>query len=83
MPMLISLNIGFAVFNLLPLPPLDGFHLVTSSFANKNFRIVEFLQRYGYIILIVLLLSGVLTNVLGMVSGGLLTLYGKFFSLFV
>lgn len=83
MSMLISLNIGFAIFNILPLPPLDGFHLVTSLLVKKNLKVVDFLQRYGFIILIVLLLSGVLTSALGIVSGALLKLYGKFFSLFI
>ncbi len=81
--MLVSLNVQFAVFNILPLPPLDGFHLVT-SFSTKNFfKIVRFLQKYGYILLVILLLTGVLPYVTGLVSDLLLDLYSKFYGLFV
>ena len=36
--MLFSLNICFAVFNILPIPPLDGFHVATSLFCQKELQ---------------------------------------------
>ena len=60
---IISINLGLGIFNLIPIPPLDGFHVINSIFIRKSFKVVEFLQRYGFIILIVLLASGVLTNI--------------------
>ena len=79
----IRLNITFAVFNLLPVPPLDGFHIVSSIFVRKNFRVVEFLQRFGFIILIALLYFNALDWLFNGVYNGLLSLYGAFFSLFI
>lgn len=81
--MLFSLNICFAVFNILPIPPLDGFHVVTSLFVRKNYRVVEVLQRYGFIILILLLASGFLTGLLNIVTTWLEGIYSSFFLLFL
>ncbi len=53
-----SVNISLAIFNVLPIPPLDGFHVVTSLFVRKSYKVVEFLQRYGYWILLILLFTG-------------------------
>lgn len=81
--MLFSLNICFAVFNILPIPPLDGFHVVTSLFVRKNYRVVEVLQRYGFIILILLLASGFLTGLLNIITTWLEGIYSSFFLLFL
>ena len=81
--MLFSLNICFAVFNILPIPPLDGFHVVTSLFVRKSYRVVEVLQRYGFIILILLLASGFLTGLLNIVTTWLEGVYSSFFLLFL
>lgn len=81
--MLFSLNICFAVFNILPIPPLDGFHVATSLFVRKNYRVVEVLQRYGFIILILLLASGFLTGLLNIVTTWLEGIYSSFFLLFL
>ena len=80
---LISLNLNFALFNILPIPPLDGFHVVTSLFIKKHYFIVDFLQKYGYFLLIILVFSGVLNVVLGWATSGLYSLFLDFFRLFV
>lgn len=82
MSMLIGLNISFAIFNIIPLPPLDGFHVVTSIFVKKQFKVVAFLQQYGQWILLALVISGVAGEVLSFVAGGILDLFFGFFSLF-
>ncbi len=41
-----SINLGLFFFNMLPIPPLDGGHLVISGF-NLNFRQETTLARYG------------------------------------
>jgi len=61
----IQLNLGLAIFNMLPIPPLDG-HRVLGYFlpANLRERYYDF-GRHGFLILIGLMYFGVLGNVMG------------------
>ncbi len=81
--MIFIYNISFAVFNILPIPPLDGFHVVTSLFIRKNYKVVQFLQKYGFIILIALLLTGILGRLLTLVVGALQSVFTAFYALFL
>jgi Zn-dependent protease len=49
-----SINLYLAVFNLLPIYPLDGFMLIASLVKKEN-KFLQFMQRYGNIILIIIL----------------------------
>ena len=80
---IISINLGLGIFNLIPIPPLDGFHVINSIFIRRSFKVVEFLQRYGFIILIVLLASGVLTNIMTIVENWILNGFFSFWALFI
>ena len=55
-----AVNLSLAIFNLLPVPPLDGFKIFASLFPEEQAnRLLEF-ERFGFFILILLLLSGML-----------------------
>lgn len=56
----ISMNISFAVFNMIPIPPLDGSRVLLYFLPNSAFSKVLLYERYSFIILIFLLFIGVL-----------------------
>ena len=49
---IVSLNILLAVFNLLPIPPLDGSHVLFSFLPRSLDRVKLFLAQYGMFILL-------------------------------
>lgn len=61
----VSINIVLMVLNLLPLPPLDGGRIAVSLLPPRLARPFAQLERFGFIILIVLLFTGVLGAILG------------------
>lgn len=56
----VQLNIFLAFFNLIPIPPLDGSRLLTALLPDQGQMVMDQLERYGFVILIVLSLSGLL-----------------------
>lgn len=50
--LIVFTNILLAIFNLVPIPPLDGSKLIFAIFPNKLFQIRGFFERYGFILII-------------------------------
>jgi Zn-dependent protease len=59
------LNVLLAVFNMLPLPPLDGGQILMALLPPRVAAQLGFLYEYGFLILLGLLVSGVLWYVIG------------------
>jgi len=74
--LIIFINIILAIFNLLPLPPLDGANVLFALLPYKYRGVQTFLQRYGIFILILFigygfrLLYPVITALYGIIAGG-------------
>ena len=65
------LSAGLAVFNLLPIPPLDGSKVLFSLLPEQAYWKLLRYERYGMIGLMVLLLTGVLDMPLNILRDGL------------
>lgn len=74
-------NINLAVFNLLPIPPLDGSRILQLLIPAKHYY--KFLQYEKYIVIAVfiLILTGVLSTPLSLISSGILNLFVSIASL--
>jgi Zn-dependent protease len=53
-----TFNLGLAIFNLIPLPPLDGGHFLPYFFPRGSWPLLRTLEQYGPILLILLVVSG-------------------------
>lgn len=55
-----QINISLAVFNLIPIPPLDGSKLLSALLPNRiYYRIMQY-ERYFFIVIVLLLVTGIL-----------------------
>jgi Zn-dependent protease len=55
---LLIMNISLAVFNLLPFPPLDGSKVLDTFLPASMRPIMDMLEQYGFIILMILIYVG-------------------------
>lgn len=62
--LLCSYSLAFCVFNLIPLPPLDGWRVVEATNRRRG-KVFRFFQQYGNIILLVMIGIHFLTSILG------------------
>lgn len=79
------INLGFCLFNLLPIPPLDGFHVFNDLLLKGRIKLSGKAFRATHMILILLLFSTDIVSrvigsgidfVQGLVLGGFLSVFG-------
>jgi len=69
-----SINLVLAVFNLFPIPPLDGSKILLSQLPYNLAKEYQKLERYGFLILLIFMMipfghSSLLQTILGFVVG--------------
>jgi len=81
----IIVNLGFFIFNMLPIPPLDGSRVLYALAPDGARRVMEVIEQYGifFIFAIVLLAGSLLGQFMRTAIGFFLSLFGQLFGVSV
>jgi len=72
----VFINLILGIFNLLPIPPLDGSRIVASLLPHRlSYKYLK-LENIGFIIIILLIISGFFKNFLLPLAAKILVLLG-------
>jgi Zn-dependent protease len=61
----LQLNVLLAVFNMVPVPPLDGGNVLAGFVPEQAARALDVLRNYGFLIIYAMMLTGVLWAIVG------------------
>ncbi len=50
---IVIVNLGLAIFNLIPIPPLDGSKILFSILPSSFYRIVSFIEQYSLVLILI------------------------------
>jgi Zn-dependent protease len=60
----VSINIILALFNLIPIPPLDGSHILALVLPRELARLYSHLQPVGFFLILILFYTGIMGAIL-------------------
>ena len=66
-----------AIFNLIPIPPLDGYHVLNDLVLRRSAEPPPRARRRSAMVMLVLVLSGLLSEALGFVTNGAFAILGS------
>ncbi|MEN6561308.1 MAG: site-2 protease family protein [Acidobacteriota bacterium] len=69
------INLSLAIFNLIPIPPLDGSGILAGLLSDRAAERYERLRPYGFLLLIVLMYTNILNAVFAPVQNLILRLF--------
>ena len=64
---IVVINIILAIFNLIPIPPLDGSGVLMGLLSDESAQKYEQIRPYGFLILIILIMTGLIGRILGII----------------
>ena len=76
---LAPLSIGLGLFNLIPIPPLDGSKVLAAFLPDRQYIAQMRYERYGILVLLVLSFAGIGSS---LISRGILGVYSALLTLF-
>lgn len=80
---MIMINLGLGLFNLIPIPPLDGSKVLTAILPETTyFKLMDY-ERYGFIILIILINTPIFNSLLNMCQSAVIDFYSNIIGLFI
>jgi len=53
---IILINLGLAIFNLIPIPPLDGSKILFSVLPNSFYGVISFFEQYSLVLILVFII---------------------------